>query len=141
MAETRDSNSFSVPESNYPGERLGLPESGPGSVASFGLRILGLIVDWSIASLLSWWLFDYDALAIAAIFVVLTSIFIWLLGGSLGHIIFGMRVNTVQGEAPGWWRPWVRQLLLVFVLPALIMDRDQRGAHESLSGLVLRKFR
>lgn len=130
-----------VPESNYPGERLGLPEEGPGSVGRFGLRILGLVVDWGVASLLAWWLFDYDPLAVSALFVVLTSIFITLFGGSLGHMVVGMRNNTIRGEAPGWWRPWVRQILLALVVPALIMDSDQRGAHEVLSGLVLRRFR
>src|SRR5689334_22272379 len=30
----------------YPGERLGLPKDGPGSIARFGRRIAALIVDW-----------------------------------------------------------------------------------------------
>ncbi len=98
-------------------------------------------MDWGIASLLSWWLFNYDPIAVSALFVVITSLSIALIGGSIGHTVFGMRNTTVQGDAPGWWRPWVRQILLVFVIPALIMDQDRRGGHEALSGLVLRKFR
>lgn len=133
--------SSAVPESNYPGERLGLPEDGPGSVGRFGMRILALIVDWGIAGLLAWWLFNYAAFAVSAIFIVLTSLSISLLGSTIGHLIFGMRVNTIRGEAPGWWRPWVRQILLSLVIPAIIMDSDQRGAHEVLTGLVLRRFR
>ncbi|KAB1644184.1 RDD family protein [Gulosibacter chungangensis] len=130
-----------VPESNYPGERLGLPEEGPGSVARFGMRIFALVIDWGLAAVLAWWIFDYAAFAVSAIFIVLTSVCIALLGSTIGHLIFGMRVNTIRGEAPGWWRPWVRQVLLSLVIPAIIMDSDQRGAHEVLTGLVLRRFR
>lgn len=140
MTPSPDSRS-SVPESSYPGERLGLPEEGPGSVGSFGMRILGLVLDWALASLLAWWLFNYDPLAVLILFVVITSVSITLFGGSIGHMLVGMRNNTIRGEAPGWWRPWVRQILLALVIPGLIMDSDQRGAHEVLSGLVLRKFR
>jgi hypothetical protein len=30
---------------DYPGQRLGLPESGPGSIARFGRRIAALMID------------------------------------------------------------------------------------------------
>lgn len=140
MTKSSDSHS-SVPESKYPGERLGLPEEGPGAVGKFGMRLLGLIIDWGIASLLAWWLFNYDPFAILALFVVLTSVCITLLGGSIGHLIVGMRNTTIDGRAPGWWRPWLRQVLLALVIPAIITDTDQRGGHEALSGLVLRRFR
>src|SRR5690606_19754564 len=33
-------------EFGYKGERLGLPESGPGSVAGFGRRFVALAIDW-----------------------------------------------------------------------------------------------
>lgn len=120
---------------------MGLPQTGPGSIGRLGPRLLALIVDWGIASLLAWWLFEYAAFVVSGIFIVLTSLSIWLLGSTIGHLIFGMRVNTAKGDAPGWWRPWVRQILLSLVIPAIIMDEDQRGAHEVLTGLVLRKFR
>lgn len=134
-------NGSAVPESSYPGERMGFPQTGPGSVGRLGPRLLALIADWGIASLLAWWLFDYAAFVVSGIFIVLTSLSISLLGSTIGHLIFGMRVNTVRGDAPGWWRPWIRQILLSLVIPAIIMDEDQRGAHEVLTGLVLRKFR
>ena len=39
-----------TPESGtYPGERLGLPRSGSGSIARFGRRIAALAVDWVIS--------------------------------------------------------------------------------------------
>ena len=39
--------------SKYPGERLGLPESGPGSIARAGRRIAAICIDWGIALLIS----------------------------------------------------------------------------------------
>jgi len=32
----------------YPGETLGLPASGPGSLAPMGLRVVALLIDWLI---------------------------------------------------------------------------------------------
>ena len=34
---------------DYPGQRLGLPEHGPGSIARFGRRLAALLIDWFIA--------------------------------------------------------------------------------------------
>ena len=132
--------SSSVPQSSYPGERLGLPERGPGAVAGFGARVVGLVIDWGIAVLIAWLLFDYHPVAVSVAFVALTGLSIALLGGSIGHIVMRMRLNTVDGRAPGWWRPFLRQLLLMLVLPAAVWDQDQRGGHDVISGLVLRRF-
>lgn len=37
-----------VDDSTYPGKALGLPETGPGSLARFGRRFSALLVDWLI---------------------------------------------------------------------------------------------
>ena len=37
------------PKSGYPGEQLGLPQAGPGSLARMGRRLGALVVDWLIA--------------------------------------------------------------------------------------------
>jgi hypothetical protein len=34
----------------YPGERLGLPEEGSGSIAGWGRRIGALVIDWVICT-------------------------------------------------------------------------------------------
>src|SRR5690606_24457686 len=34
----------------YPGERLGLPEEGSGSVSGWGRRIAALVIDWMICT-------------------------------------------------------------------------------------------
>lgn len=41
-----------LPISRYPGERLGLPESGPRSVARVGRRIIALALDWTMSGVL-----------------------------------------------------------------------------------------
>ncbi|NLA66265.1 MAG: RDD family protein, partial [Leucobacter sp.] len=37
--------------SDYPGERLGLPEEGSGSVGRIGRRFIAIAIDWALASL------------------------------------------------------------------------------------------
>ena len=48
-----------------------------------------------------------------------------------------MRVVPIAGGWVGLWRPIVRTLLLVIVVPALIWDSDQRGFHDKVAGTVL----
>ncbi|GGA57976.1 RDD family protein [Pseudoclavibacter endophyticus] len=133
---------FAKPENNkYPGYRLGFPEEGRGSMAGFWRRLGGLVVDWASALGIGNALFGGEAIAISAIFLVLTAVSIIMFGGSLGHLVFGMQVTTLAGEQPGWWRPAVRQLLLILVLPAIVWDSDNRGGHDIVSGLALRARR
>lgn len=129
------------PTSAYPGRRLGLPEEGVGSIAGYGRRFGALFLDWGIACVFSVIFFDYSPVAIELIFLALTMLSIMLIGGTIGHTVFGMRLNTVGGSAPGYWRPIVRQLLFALILPLLLVDEDGRGAHDRISGLVLRRFR
>lgn len=106
-----------------------------------GPRVIALLIDWGIAAGISVVWFNYDPLAIAIGFFVLTTLAIVCMGSSIGHLICGMRLNTVAGQAPGVWRPILRQALLLLVVPALVVDEDGRSAHDTLSGLVLRRFR
>jgi uncharacterized RDD family membrane protein YckC len=121
----------------YPGERLGLPEAGPGSVGRPGRRIAALAIDWAAAVILSIAFFQYDAIATTVIFVVVQILFIPTAGGSPGHRILGMRVVRLDGAWVGLWRPIVRTLLLAVVIPAVIWDADQRGVHDKAAGTLL----
>ena len=123
--------------SRYPGERLGAPESGPGSVGRPGRRILALLIDWAIASLLSFAFFRYDSWATLGIFAVLQYLFIPTIGGSIGHRIVGLRLVALNGAWVGLWRPLVRTVLLCIVIPAIVWDSDQRGFHDKVAGTVL----
>lgn len=125
------------PEHRWPGERLGLPESGPRSVARVGRRIGALCVDWGLSMLVSAGFFHYDALVTLGIFATTQIVFLIFVSGSVGHVVFRMRVVPIAGGWIGAWRPTVRTLLLCLLIPALIWDRDQRGLHDKAAGTVL----
>lgn len=122
---------------SYPGERLGMPESGPGSIARPGRRIAALAIDWAAAVIVSVAFFAYDSIATLAIFSAVQILFLPTLGGSPGHRLVGLRLRPLDGGWVGLWRPIVRTTLLVLVIPAVIWDADQRGLHDKGAGTVL----
>ena len=124
-------------DQRWPGERLGLPEHGPRSVARPGRRIGALCVDWGLSLLVSAGFFEYDGFATLGIFALTQIIFLMFVSGSIGHIVFRMRVVPMAGGWIGAWRPIVRTLLLCLLIPALVWDRDQRGLHDKAAGTVL----
>ncbi|WP_025155623.1 RDD family protein [Leifsonia aquatica] len=137
MPQNPPNRSGDIAPSRYPGERLGLPEAGPRSVARFGRRLGAIVVDWAIASLISFSFFHYDPLANLGMFALMQVVFIPTIGGSIGHRIFGLRVVALRGGWVGLWRPIVRTVLLCIAIPALVWDSDQRGFHDKIAGTVL----
>jgi hypothetical protein len=127
----------STPSADWPGKRLGLPQSGPRSVARLGRRILALLIDWGTAILVSVAFFNYDPWATLTIFAVAQIVFLLTVNGSIGHLLLGMRVVPTAGGYLGPWRPFARTALLCILVPAVIWDRDQRGMHDRLIGTVL----
>lgn len=123
--------------SDWPGRRLGLPETGPRSIARPGRRIAALVIDYVPVVLISAAFFSYDAWANLAIFATLQIVSILLLGGGIGHMVLRMRVVPLAGGRLSWWRPIVRTLLLCLVIPAVIWDRDQRALHDLAAGTLL----
>ena len=121
---------------SYPGERLGLPREGTGSIGRIGRRIGALCLDYGAAYLISGF-FGWDPLAILAIFAAIQIVFIPTLQGSPGHRIFGLRLVRADGAWAGLWRPVLRTLLLILVIPAVIWDPDQRGLHDKAAGTIL----
>ena len=76
MAKTSRNAPLAGRESFYPGKRFGLPEHGPGSVASMPRRILALFIDWLLCMLISYGLLhsQFWTIAIFAVEVyVLTA--------------------------------------------------------------------
>ncbi len=133
-------------EQEWPGQRLGLPESGPRSIARFGRRLAALVIDWGIALLVAVVFFHYDlggrstntnVWLTPTIFAVEQVLFIAIWSGSIGHLLLGMRVVPLTPKWVGVWRPAVRTVLLCLLIPALIWDRDQRGLHDKAAGTVL----
>lgn len=126
--------------SKYPGERLGLPESGPGSVARAGRRILAILIDWGIALLISNFAFGGNSWATLAVFAVEQTLLVGTLGYSIGHRAMGIAVVKPGGGVPGPLAALVRAVLLCLVIPAVIFDPDQRGLHDkAMNTLLIRR--
>jgi uncharacterized RDD family membrane protein YckC len=123
------------------GERLGLPEEGPGSIAPLGRRFGAIFVDWGLCLLIAYGLFargDQQAAGnwALAVFLVLSLLTVGTVGSTPGKRLFGLRVIAVGGGRLSIPRVIVRSLLLVLAIPALIWDRDSRGLHDRFSGAV-----
>lgn len=125
--------------SKWPGERLGLPDEGPRSVARVGRRVLAILVDWALAALPAYLLVGgpHPELWNVLFFAILQIVFIPTIGGSLGHRLLGLRVVPLAGGWVGIWRPIVRTILLCLVIPVLVWDSDQRAFHDKIAGTVL----
>ncbi|MGO4383933.1 RDD family protein [Specibacter sp. RAF43] len=123
--------------SKYPGERLGLPESGRGSMARAGRRILAICIDWALCYLIAAAFFQANSTAILAIFAVEQMVLVGTLGYSIGHRVMGLAVQRLDGGTPGLLGGVVRAVLLCLVIPAIIADADQRGLHDKAMGTIL----
>ncbi len=125
----------------YPGERLGLPETGPGSLAPMGRRLGALMIDWLIsyglaALALRLGVFSEHALATAvlAIWFVLGVVSVRLFSFTPGQLVLGLQVVTVDGHpSVGIIRAVVRGVLVGTVVPALFTDWDGRGLQDRLT--------
>ncbi|WP_127793377.1 RDD family protein [Agromyces sp. LHK192] len=141
MPEAPRTPSGTLEPSRWPGERLGLPVSGPRSVARAGRRIAALVIDYGLALVIALLFAPYQSLAhnwiTFAVFALMQVLFIPTIGGSLGHRLLGMHVVPLGGGWIGLWRPIVRTALLIVVLPALVWDSDQRGFHDKVAGTIL----
>ncbi|NEA42797.1 RDD family protein [Streptomyces sp. SID11385] len=125
----------------YRGERLGLPESGPGSLAPLGRRFGALVVDWALCMLIAYGLLargDQQAAGnwALAIFFVLSLLTLGTVGCTPGKALFRLRVVSENGGRLGLVRVLIRSVLLCIAIPALIWDRDSRGLHDRLGRAV-----
>jgi uncharacterized RDD family membrane protein YckC len=128
----------------FPGERLGLPRSGSGSVAGYGRRLGALFVDWIIALLTVTFVAEAAGSQLSrgtlwplAAFGVEVWLLTGLLGLTVGKRIFGLRVIRLDGRPVGPLWALVRTVLLLAVVPALLWDRDYRGLHDRAADTVV----
>ncbi|MGR4879369.1 RDD family protein [Streptomyces sp. LARHCF249] len=125
----------------YPGQRLGLPQQGPGSVARFGRRLGAVLLDWVGCQVIAYGLITGGDLGAAGnwtlgLFAALSILTVGTVGFTPGKRIVGLRVIAEDGGRLGIARVLLRTVLLVLVIPALIWDRDGRGLHDRLSRAV-----
>jgi uncharacterized RDD family membrane protein YckC len=129
----------------YRGERLGLPESGPGSLCTTGQRLVAFVID-AVASALIAGLFvatvhhgedvphrlpgSWSLIPLAIDYLVGLTV----AGRTLGMNLMGLRLVRVDRTAPiGPGRALLRTLLLFLLVPAVVWDRDGRGLHDRYS--------
>jgi uncharacterized RDD family membrane protein YckC len=123
----------------YPGETLGLPESGPGSLAPMGRRLAALLIDWLIsyglaALALGFGVISIEVLptAVLVIWLLLGAAAVRLFGFTPGQLVLGLGVVAVDGRL-GIGRISVRGLLIGLVIPPLFTDWDGRGIHDRVT--------
>ena len=124
----------------YPGERLGRPADGPRSLGSFGRRLVALVVDWVHALLIAGWLLRSAGLGqVGPLLVLLVEnvVLVGTAGATIGHRLLGLRVETVDGTAPGPVKGLVRSVLLCLAIPPLVWDADHRGLHDRWAGTLV----
>jgi uncharacterized RDD family membrane protein YckC len=149
LAGTKPATSASADTAqDYPGQRLGLPEQGAGSVASMGRRFVAFVVDCVVAALITsvfvhphltdpagmqaqnYW----SLLAWLLITVIGTSFF----GVTVGMALLRIRVARMDGTAMvGPLRALPRAVLVALIVPAVIWNTDYRGLHDRLAGTIV----
>lgn len=124
--------------SSYPGERLGLPERGSGSVAGWGRRALALAIDW-LASMLVVGAFIgvevWTGRGLAQwgpmlVFLLEATVLTALMGGSFGQLVCRLVVARLDGRPVNLLQALLRTSLICLVIPPLVFNRDQRGLHD-----------
>src|SRR6476646_10225401 len=129
---------------SYRGQRLGLPQAGPGSLAPTGRRVLALLIDLVVATLVAGVFVRPDRHAgLADRLPGQWSLLPWaldyllglvLLGRTFGMYLTGLRVIRVDERRPiGPGRALVRTALLAVLIPALFVDTDLRGLQDRLT--------
>ncbi|GAA4921231.1 hypothetical protein EV188_105157 [Actinomycetospora succinea] len=145
-AETQRTPPPEITEEGYPGQRFGLPEEGPGSVATLGRRGAQFLLDAVLAGVLAA-LFTYPALPqnwSLLTWAILMVVPVAVVGATPAMVLLGMRVVRLdRPERPGVGPLWalVRTASVFFVIPALIVDHDSRGIQDRASRTVVVRSR
>ncbi|HUB22362.1 MAG TPA: RDD family protein [Streptosporangiaceae bacterium] len=121
---------------SYPGQQLGLPERGPGSVASMPRRIAALFIDWLLCMVIAYWL-THSQFWTIAVFAIEVFVLTALGGSTLGKRLVGLRTVRLGGGPIGFGWALVRTVILLTAIPPLLVDRDLRGLHDRATGTVV----
>jgi uncharacterized RDD family membrane protein YckC len=136
--------SIATDPDSYAGQRLGLPQDGPRSVAGLGRRLGALFIDWGIALLIVSPFTGHHPFApgsnspwVLAVFAAEYIVLVSLIGRTIGMRLCGIGIMRLDGGRVAF--PWVvvRTILLLLVVPAVIYDRDRRGLHDKAAGCVV----
>ena len=126
-------------DGDWPGKRLGLPETGSHSVAPAWRRLLALLVDWFMCLAIANLIGSANPFLAPGLFALEHFLLVATLGYTVGHRIFGIEVRRLDGHVPGLVKTLIRTALVVLVIPALIFNRDNRGLHDLAAGTLILK--
>jgi hypothetical protein len=143
-----DSGDPSLGPNDHPGQRLGLPATGPGSLARMGRRIAALFVDWIIAFGLAALIAGLTGLSSdefrygwqgtttqLAMWFALSAVSVRLFAFTPGQLLLGLQVVSVDHRMHvGLGRAVARMALITLVIPPLLTDADGRGIQDRLTG-------
>lgn len=125
----------------YPGERLGLPERGPGALAPMRRRLAALALDWLVAYGLAGLGVTFGAVtpallstAVLVVWLVLGAAAVRLFGFTPGQFGCRLRVVSVDQRGVGSGRALGRVALIALVVPPLFSDADGRGLQDRATG-------
>lgn len=132
----------------YAGQRLGLPQDGRGSIASFGEKLLAIVIDLMSSSLIGLLLVRptsdqgerlWNTVSVG-VFIVVTSAGLMTSGRTIGMRVMALQVVRADGRRVGPLAV-VRQILVALLVPALFVNRDRRGLHDRLTSTMVVRIR
>jgi uncharacterized RDD family membrane protein YckC len=126
------------PPNEFPGQRLGLPPEGSGSIARFGRRVAAMLIDWfigyglaALAMTFGWISVSVMSTAILLIWFAIGVVSVRLFGFTPGQFALGLTVASMDERMHvGLGRAMARGLLIALVIPALFTDSDLRSLHD-----------
>lgn len=130
-------------EQFYPGQGLGLPGDGVGSVASTSRRVGGFLIDIVLSALVAWFTTAPEPPQNTSLVVwaAMTMLSVGLFGITPGQAAVGIRVVPIGGGSfVGLWAI-PRTVLVFLVVPPLLQNSDGRGLHDRLCRTVVLRLR
>ncbi|MFV0453258.1 MAG: RDD family protein [Propioniciclava sp.] len=129
----------------YPGETLGLPEAGAGSLAPWNARFGALMLDWGASMAIAVGAFGagvlteqgWKAWMILAVYGAQKAVLTGLTGSSFGQLVTGVGVVRTDGARIGWGAAVLRAAMICLVLPALVVGAERRGLDDLVLGTVV----
>jgi uncharacterized RDD family membrane protein YckC len=123
--------------------------NGPMSVAPMGRRLVALVVDWALCYLIVSSIVGHNVFTVTdahyhdaqlfalALFTVEVYLLTAISGLTVGKRLLRLRTIRTDGSVPGFKWAALRTLLLLFVVPACLTDRDLRGLHDRAADTIV----
>jgi uncharacterized RDD family membrane protein YckC len=113
--------------------------------AGWGRRIVALFIDWIASTLVVIAFVGFESYTepgspmqvyTLLVYVAESALLTWLVGGSFGKLLTGLRVVPADGRLQfiNPVRILARQVAIVLVIPPLVFRTDGRGLHDMLAG-------